>query len=62
MSKDFRCDFAGREICLKTDYVAAQADGAVFAQYVIDLGHEPTGVAELEGITLAGRQGPQQPH
>ena len=33
MSKDFRCDFAGREICLKTDYVAAQADGAVFAQY-----------------------------
>lgn len=33
MSKLFSTDFAGREISLKTDYVAGQADGAVLATY-----------------------------
>ncbi len=33
MSKLFSADFAGREISLKTDYVAGQADGAVLATY-----------------------------
>jgi polyribonucleotide nucleotidyltransferase len=33
MSKLFSTDFAGRTICLKTDYVAGQADGAVLATY-----------------------------
>ncbi|MBM4313098.1 MAG: polyribonucleotide nucleotidyltransferase [Deltaproteobacteria bacterium] len=33
MSKLFSTDFAGRDISLKTDYVAGQADGAVLARY-----------------------------
>jgi polyribonucleotide nucleotidyltransferase len=33
MSEVFETDFAGREISLKTHYVAGQADGAVFVRY-----------------------------
>ena len=33
MSKLFNTDFAGRNISLKADYVAGQADGAVLATY-----------------------------
>ncbi|OHE22909.1 MAG: polyribonucleotide nucleotidyltransferase [Syntrophobacterales bacterium RBG_19FT_COMBO_59_10] len=33
MSKLFSTDFAGRNISLKADYVAGQADGAILAQY-----------------------------
>jgi polyribonucleotide nucleotidyltransferase len=33
MSEVFQSDFAGREISLKTHYVAGQADGAVLVQY-----------------------------
>ena len=33
MSQTFRTNFAGREISLKTGYVAGQADGAVLVQY-----------------------------
>ena len=33
MSKDFSTDFAGRSIAVKTNYVADQADGAVWVTY-----------------------------
>ncbi len=33
MSEVFRADFAGREISLKTQYVAGQADGAILIRY-----------------------------
>lgn len=33
MSNVFSTDFAGRNICLKANYVAAQADGAILVYY-----------------------------
>lgn len=33
MSKDFTADFAGRNFTIKTDYVAAQADGSTLVYY-----------------------------
>ncbi|HLE19434.1 MAG TPA: hypothetical protein VI728_14240, partial [Syntrophales bacterium] len=33
MSKVFSTEFAGRTISVKTNYVAGQADGAVFVTY-----------------------------
>jgi len=33
MSDNFTCEFAGREISIKTNYMAGQADGAVLVRY-----------------------------